>query len=276
MDNENLHAEIAIRVGFFFFIFALVALWEFLGPRRELTTSKKLRWVSNLGITFMNPLLVRLLFPVLAVNMAVKAQERGWGLLNNFNLPYWLDIVAGIVVLDLVIYLQHVMFHAIPILWRLHMVHHADLDYDVTTGLRFHPIEIILSMSIKLSVVVIFGLPAVAVLIFEVLLNGAAMFNHGNIRLPLKIDRILRYFIVTPDMHRVHHSVIIRETNSNYGFNLPWWDRLFGTYCHQPAKGHAGMTIGLSQFRDPGKLTLPWLLILPFIGNPGRYPINRH
>jgi len=271
-----MHAENTIRLGFFFLIFALVALWELLAPRRELATSKKLRWISNLGITFMNPLLVRLLFPVLAVNMAVKAQERGWGLLNNFDLPYWLDIVVGIVVLDLVIYLQHVMFHAIPILWRLHMMHHADLDYDVTTGLRFHPFEIILSMGIKLSVVVIFGLPAVAVLIFEVLLNGAAMFNHGNIRLPLKIDRILRYFIVTPDMHRVHHSVIIRETNSNYGFNLPWWDRLFGTYCDQPANGHEEMTIGLTQFRDSAKLTLPWLLILPFIGNPGMYPINRH
>ncbi len=268
--------EVVIRLVFFVSIFALIGIWERLSPRRALTTSKKVRWVSNLGITFMNPFLVRLLFPVLAVNMAVKSQERGWGLLNNFDLPSWLDIVVGIVVLDLVIYLQHVMFHAIPILWRLHMVHHADLDYDLTTGLRFHPIEIILSMVIKLSAVVILGPPVAAVLIFEVLLNGLAMFNHGNIRLTLKIDRILRYFIVTPDMHRVHHSVIIRETNSNYGFNLPWWDRLFGTYCHQPAKGHEGMTIGLTQFRDSGKLTLPWLLILPFIGNPGSYPINRH
>jgi sterol desaturase/sphingolipid hydroxylase (fatty acid hydroxylase superfamily) len=268
--------ELAIRLIFFSGIFAVVMLWELLAPRRKLTTSKKVRWISNLGITFLNPLLVRLLLPVLAVSMAVKAQERGWGLLNNFDLPYWLDIVVGIIVLDLFIYLQHVMFHAIPILWRLHMVHHADLDYDVTTGLRFHPIEIILSMGIKLAVVVTFGLPAAAVMIFEVILNGAAMFNHGNIRLPLKIDHILRYFIVTPDMHRVHHSVIIRETNSNYGFNLPWWDRLFGTYCHQPVKGHAGMTIGLTQFRDPAKLTLPWLLILPFIGSPGMYPINRH
>ena len=269
-------AETKIRLVFFFSIFALVALWEILASRRPLATSKKVRWISNLGITFLNPVLLRLLFPVLAVNMAVKAQERDWGLLNNFDLPYWLDIVVGIVLLDLVIYLKHVMFHAIPILWRLHMVHHADLDYDVTTGLRFHPIEIFLSMGIKLAIVIIFGLPAAAVLIFEVILNGAAMFNHGNIRLPLKIDSILRYVIVTPDMHRVHHSVIIRETNSNYGFNLPWWDRLFGTYCPQPVKGHAGMTIGLSQFRDSGKLTLPWLLILPFIGNPGSYPINRH
>jgi sterol desaturase/sphingolipid hydroxylase (fatty acid hydroxylase superfamily) len=268
--------ELAIRLIFFSGIFAIVAVWEILAPRRKLTISKKVRWISNLSITFLNPLLVRLLLPVLAVSMAVKAQERGWGLLNNFDLPYWLDIVVGIVLLDLVIYLQHVMFHAIPILWRLHMVHHADLDYDVTTGLRFHPIEIILSMGSRLSVVFTFGLPPAAVLIFEVLLNGAAMFNHGNIRLPLKIDRILRYLIVTPDMHRVHHSVIIRETNSNYGFNLPWWDRLFGTYCDQPAKGHERMPIGLTQFRDSAKLTLPWLLILPFIGKPGMYPINRH
>jgi sterol desaturase/sphingolipid hydroxylase (fatty acid hydroxylase superfamily) len=268
--------ELAIRLIFFSGIFAAVVLWELLAPRRKLTTSKKVRWISNLGITFLNPLLVRLLLPVLAVSMAVKAQERGWGLLNNFDLPYWLDIVVGIIVLDLFIYLQHVMFHAIPVLWRLHMVHHADLDYDVTTGLRFHPIEIILSMGIKLSVVFTFGLAPAAVIIFEVLLNGAAMFNHGNIRLPLKIDRILRYLIVTPDMHRVHHSVIIRETNSNYGFNLPWWDRLFGTYCDQPAKGHEEMTIGLTQFRDSGKLTLPWLLVLPFIGKTGRQPINRH
>jgi len=278
MDYEaiKMREELTIRLIYFCGIFAIVVLWELSAPRRKLTTSKKIRWISNLGITFLNPLLVRLLLPVLAVSMAAKAQERGWGLLNNFDLPYWLDIVVSIIVLDLFIYLQHVMFHAVPILWRLHMVHHADLDYDVTTGLRFHPIEIILSTGIKLSVVFTFGLQPAAVIIFEVLLNGAAMFNHGNIRLPLKFDRILRYLIVTPDMHRVHHSVIIRETNSNYGFNLPWWDRLFGTYCHQPAKGHTGMTIGLTQFRDPAKLTLPWCLILPFIGNPGRYPINRH
>ncbi|MGD2187577.1 MAG: sterol desaturase family protein [Desulfobacterales bacterium] len=198
-----LQSENVIRLSFFFIIFALVALWEYLGPRRELVTSKKLRWIGNLSITFMNPLLVRLLFPVLAVTMAVKAQERDWGLLNHFALPYGLDIFIGIIVLDLVIYLQHVMFHAIPILWRLHMVHHADLDYDVTTGLRFHPIEIMLSMGIKLAVVATFGLPAAAVMIFEVILNGAAMFNHGNIRLPLSIDRILRYFIVTPGCCRL-------------------------------------------------------------------------
>jgi sterol desaturase/sphingolipid hydroxylase (fatty acid hydroxylase superfamily) len=271
MHNENV-----IRVSFFLIIFVLVAIWELLAPRRALTTSKKIRWFSNLFITILNPLLLRLLFPVLAVNMALKSQERGWGLLNNFDLPSWLDIAVGIIVLDLVIYLQHVIFHAIPILWRLHMVHHADLDYDLTTGLRFHPIEIVLSMCIKLSLIVVLGPPVAAVLIFEILLNGLAMFNHGNIHIPSKIDRILRYFVVTPDMHRVHHSVVMRETNSNYGFNLPWWDRLFGTYCDQPTKGHIAMTIGLSQFRNQKRLTLPWLLILPLIGDPGKQPINRH
>ena len=268
--------EIIIRIGSFLAAFLVIAIWEILAQRRSLTTSKKNRWISNLGITFLNPLVLRLVFPVLALDIAVIAQKQGWGLLNNFDPPYWVAVMIGIVLLDLTIYLQHVMFHAIPILWRLHMVHHADLDYDVTTGLRFHPIEIILSMVIKLSVVVVLGPPALAVIIFEIVLNAAAMFNHGNIRLLLKIDRILRYFIVTPDMHRVHHSVIIRETNSNFGFNLPWWDRMFGTYRSQPVKGHAEMTIGLSQFRDAKRLTLPWLLILPFIGNTGNYSFGGH
>jgi len=267
--------EVAIRVAFFFGIFALVTIWELLAPRRTPTTSKTVRWLSNLGITFLNPGVVRVVFPILAVGLALLAQERGWGLFNNVGLPYWLAVVVGVIVLDLVIYLQHVMFHAVPVLWRLHMMHHADLDFDVTTGLRFHPIEIILSMGIKLAAVVVFGPLALAVLIFEVLLNATAMFNHGNIRLPSSIDRVLRLFVVTPDMHRVHHSVILRETNSNFGFNLPWWDRLLGTYRDQPAAGHEGMTIGLAQFRDAKRLTLPWMLVLPFIGKPGEYAINR-
>jgi sterol desaturase/sphingolipid hydroxylase (fatty acid hydroxylase superfamily) len=267
--------EIVIRVGSFLPAFILIAIWEVLAQRRSLTVSKKSRWMSNLGITFLNPLVLRLVFPVLALDMAAVAQEKGWGLLNALDFPYWPAVVIGIILLDLAVYFQHVMFHAIPILWRFHMVHHADLDYDVTTGLRFHPIEIILSMVIKLSVVITLGPPVLAVLIFEVVLNAAAMFNHGNIRLSSKIDEVLRYFIVTPDMHRVHHSVIIRETNSNFGFNLPWWDRLFGTYRSQPAKGHTGMTIGLSQFRDAKRLTLPWILILPFTGNPGNYSFGR-
>ena len=267
--------EVVIRLGFFFGIFALMAAWELLAPRRFLNTSKTRRWLSNLGITFLNPVVVRLVSPIMPVGMALLAQKSGWGLLNNFNLPYWLEVAVGVIVLDLIIYLQHVMFHTVPVLWRLHMMHHADLDFDVTTGLRFHPIEMILSMGIKLSVVVLMGPPALAVLIFEVLLNATSMFNHGNIRLPSSIDRKLRLIVVTPDMHRVHHSVVIRETNSNFGFNLPWWDHLLGTYRNQPAAGHEGMTIGLSQFRDAKRLTLPWMLALPFIGKPGEYAINR-
>jgi len=268
--------EAKIRLGFFFGIFVLVALLEIFSPRRALTTSKTSRWFTNLGIIVLNPLAVRLVFPVLPVGMALLADERHWGLLTVMALPYWLKVVIAVIILDLSIYLQHVLHHAIPILWRLHMVHHADLDFDVTTGLRFHPIEIILSMGIKLMAVAALGAPALAVLIFEVALNATSMFNHSNIHVPQPIDRVLRLLLVTPDMHRVHHSVIIRETNSNYGFNLPWWDRLFGTYKDQPERGHDGMTIGLSQFRDPKRLTLPQLLILPFVGDPGGVPINRH
>ena len=267
--------EVPIRLVFFLGIFVLVAIWELLAPRRSLTTSKAVRWLGNLAITFLNPGVVRLVFPIMPVGIALMAHKNGWGLLNNFTLPHWLGLAVGVMVLDLIIYLQHVMFHTVPVLWRLHMMHHADLDFDVTTGLRFHPIEMILSMGIKLSVVVLIGPPALAVLIFEVLLNATSMFNHGNIRLPSSVDRVLRFFVVTPDMHRVHHSVVIRETNSNFGFNLPWWDRLLGTYRDQPASGHEGMTIGLAQFRDAKRLTLPWMLALPFIGKPGEYAINR-
>ncbi len=267
--------EITIRLGFFFGIFILIAVCEILAPRRALTTSKKSRWFTNLVLVNLNPLSVRLFFPVLPVSLALLATERQWGLLNNVDLPYWLEMAVGMIALDLSIYLQHVLHHAIPTLWRLHMVHHADLDYDMTTGLRFHPLEIVISMGIKLLMVAAFGPPVPAVLIFEMALNAASMFNHSNIHIPIAVDRVLRLFVVTPDMHRVHHSVIIHETNSNYGFNLPWWDRLFGTYKGQPDMGHTGMVIGLSQFRDPRKLSLPRLLILPFVGDPGRIPNNR-
>ncbi|MEN8258820.1 MAG: sterol desaturase family protein [Thermodesulfobacteriota bacterium] len=267
--------EVSVRLTFFFGIFAIMAIWEVLTPRRVLTTSKTVRWLSNMGIVLLNSVALRALFPLMAINVAMMARESGWGLLNAYNLPYWLAIVVGVLLLDLVMYLQHVMFHAVPGLWRLHMMHHADLDFDVTTGLRFHPIEIILSMGLKMAAVMVIGPPALAVLIFEVLLNGTAMFNHGNIVLPVNIDRLLRLLVVTPDMHRVHHSVIIREANSNFGFNFPWWDRLLGTYRSQPAAGHKDMVIGLSQFRDAKRLTLPWMLALPFIGNPGEYAVNR-
>jgi sterol desaturase/sphingolipid hydroxylase (fatty acid hydroxylase superfamily) len=271
-----MNTEIAIRLGCFLGFFVLVALCEVLAPRRALSTAKSGRWFTNLVLLGLNPLSVRLVFPVLPVAMALLATERQWGLLNNVALPFWLEVAIGVTLLDLSIYLQHVLHHAVPTLWRLHMVHHADLDYDLTTGLRFHPIEIVVSMGIKLTAVAALGPPALAVLIFEVALNASSMFNHGNIRIPSAVDRVLRLFIVTPDMHRVHHSVIIRETNSNYGFNLPWWDRLLGTYKAQPDRGHEGMTIGLSQFRDLKRLTLPQLLILPFVGDPGGAPINRH
>lgn len=253
-----------------------MALCELVAPRRVLTTSKTVRWISNLSIVFLNTALVRFLFPVLAIPMAIIAAENGWGLLNNLELPFWVTVSLGVLLLDFVIYLQHVMFHAVPTFWRLHMMHHADLDFDVTTGSRFHPIEILLSMGIKISAVVLFGTSALSVLIFEVVLNATSMFNHSNIRLPLGLDRILRLLIVTPDMHRVHHSVVIRETNSNFGFNFPWWDRLLGTYRAQPAAGHEDMTIGLSQFRELKRLNLLWMLFLPFTGTPGHYAINRY
>jgi sterol desaturase/sphingolipid hydroxylase (fatty acid hydroxylase superfamily) len=208
------------------------------------------------------------------VGVAWLAVDRGWGLLNNIGLPFWLSFIGSVVALDLVVYLQHVLFHAVPGFWRLHMVHHADLDFDVTTGNRFHPIEILLSMLVKASAVVVLGPPVAAVLAFEVLLNATSMFNHGNVRIPTGLDRALRLLVVTPDMHRVHHSVVPIETNSNFGFNLPWWDRILGTYRAQPRAGHLGMTIGVRQFRDPQRLTLGRLLALPFVGDIGSYPFG--
>jgi sterol desaturase/sphingolipid hydroxylase (fatty acid hydroxylase superfamily) len=270
MDNELL-----IRLGFFFGILVVMFLWELIAPRRPLTTSKIIRWFSNLGLVLIDSIVVRLFFPTALAGIALLVQQRGWGLFNQFELPYLLKIIFSVLVLDLVIYLQHIMFHSVPLFWRLHMVHHTDMDIDVTTGVRFHPIEIILSMGIKMIVVVLIGAPAVAVLIFEIILNGTSMFNHGNVHYSQNIDSILRLLVVTPEMHRVHHSTIRWETNSNLGFNFPWWDRLFGTYRDQPAKGHLEMTIGLDQYKEPEKLTLRWLLVLPFIGKLGKYPMTR-
>ncbi|MCF8104443.1 MAG: sterol desaturase family protein [Desulfohalobiaceae bacterium] len=265
-----------IRFGAFLVLFTGLALAESLAPRRWRSMSRRIRWFPNLGMLALNPLAVALVFPILPIGLAVYVTEQNWGLLSHPGVPYWLKVVVGVVMLDFAVYIQHVLFHAIPTLWRLHMVHHADLDFDLTTGVRFHPGEILISLVIKMSVVAALGAPPLAVLIFEVALNGTSMFNHSNLNIPKKIDRVLRWMVVTPDMHRVHHSVIIRETNSNYGFNLPWWDRLLATYKDQPAKGHRDMTIGLSWYRDSKKLTLPRLLILPIVGDPGRVPINRH
>jgi sterol desaturase/sphingolipid hydroxylase (fatty acid hydroxylase superfamily) len=263
--------EESIRLAAFLGVFAIIAAWEFFSPRRRLTTSKVTRWVANTAMTILGTVIVRWLYPVLAVTLA--AGNSTYGLLNYVVLPYSLKVLIGILLLDWAIYGQHVLFHSVPLFWRLHMMHHADLDIDVTTGLRFHPIEIALSMGIKVGAVIIIGPPVLAVILFEVLLNGTSMFNHGNILMPAGVDRLLRLLVVTPDMHRVHHSVVIRETNSNFGFNFPWWDRLFNTYRDQPAAGHEKMTIGLSLYRDEKKLTLPRLLALPFTGKPGVYPI---
>ena len=268
--------EPIIRLGFFLGVFAVIGLWELAAPRRVLTVSKGLRWASNLGIVVLNTVLLRLLFPLAAVGVAAFCKANGWGLLNHFHIPFVIAVPLAVIVLDFVIWLQHVMVHAVPALWRLHRVHHADPDYDVTTGSRFHPIEIILSMLIKFAAIAVLGPPVVAVVLFEVLLNATAMFNHGNIRLPSALDRVLRWFVVTPDMHRVHHSIEDDEANSNFGFNLPWWDRLFGTYREQPRAGHLGMTIGIRDHRDPREVArLPGMLLLPFKGEVRDYAINR-
>ncbi len=266
--------EPAVRLSAFLGVFAAMALWELVAERRHLRAPKGSRWLANLSLAVVNTLAMRFLLPVAAIGVATIAAERGWGLLNNVEIPYPVAVVTSVIVLDLVIYLQHVMFHAVPALWRLHMVHHADVDFDVTTGSRFHTIEIAISMGVKMAAVAALGPPVVAVVIFEVLLNATAMFNHANVRLSLAADRVLRWVVVTPDMHRVHHSVKSRECNSNFGFSLPWWDRLLGTYRDQPADGHEQMQIGLSHVQET-RQPFHWLLALPFIGSTGDYPISR-
>ena len=268
--------EKVIRMSFFFGMLLLIGLWELIAPTRALTVSKSIRWINNLGLVFFNSFVLRFLFPAAAVGVAGFASQQGWGLFNYVEVPFWIAVVASVIIMDLVIYIQHVMVHAIPMLWRLHRVHHADLDYDVTTGSRFHTLEIILSMLIKFATILLLGPPIIAVIIFEIVLNATAMFNHGNISLPKKLDKYLRLLLVTPDMHRVHHSVEDDEANSNFGFSLPWWDRLFGTYRDQPRSGHQGMTIGINKFRDPKQVSwLPGMLSLPFVGKMSGYVINR-
>lgn len=266
--------EPALRLGAFAAVFFAMALWEAAAARRPRSYSRLRRWPGNLAIVALNTALLRVLLPATAVSLAALGTQRGWGLLNNLALPAWIALAASVVLLDAAIYLQHVMFHAVPALWRVHRMHHADLDFDVTTGARFHPIEIVLSMLIKFGAVAALGTPASGVLVFEVLLNATSMFNHGNVRIPLWLDRWLRWLVVTPDMHRVHHSIVVNETNSNFGFNLPWWDRLLGTYRAQPAAGHLAMTIGIDQFRDARELLLDRMLTQPFRSPAGAYPIT--
>ena len=264
----------ALRLGAFIAVFAGMALWETLAPRRGLRMPKRARWTANLSLVALNTIILRLLFPAAAVGATALAADRGWGVLALVGLPAWAAVALSIVALDLAVYLQHVVFHAAPTLWRLHLVHHADLDFDTTTGLRFHPIEIVLSMLFKVTIVTALGPPVLGVLVFEVLLNATSMFNHGNVRMSVVLDRVLRAVLVTPDMHRVHHSVLRHETNSNFGFCLSWWDRLLGTYRAQPRAGHEGMTIGTEQLQDARNQTLGWLLRLPAMASIGPYPIG--
>jgi len=266
--------ESIIRLSTFFGILVIMACWQSLAPRRMLRFGYR-RWPANLGIVLLDAIIVRLLMPAGAVGIAIWAEHAHFGLLHWLGVPYTGSVIASAILLDGIIYAQHVLFHAIPLLWRLHMVHHADQDIDVTTGLRFHPIEILLSMLIKMAVVALLGVPALAVILFEIILNGMAMFNHANVRLPLRFDAILRLVLVTPDMHRVHHSIIRRETNSNFGFNLSIWDRIFGTYQAQPRDGHDGMTIGLAQYQSEKSDGFKWMLALPFSGQSGGYPMLR-
>ena len=264
MDLVN--HEPAVRLGVFAGGLLVVAACEALAPRRERAVGRLARWPHNLSLVALNTLLVRVVVPISAVSLAALAEERGWGLFNGAVSLGWMTLLVSVALLDLAIYLQHIMFHAVPVLWRLHRMHHADLDFDVTTGVRFHPVEILLSTGYKLALVSVLGIPAIAVVVFEVLLNLGSMFNHANLWLPEPVDRALRWLVVTPDMHRVHHSVAPAETNSNFGFTLPWWDRLCGTYRAEPAAGHERMTIGLEDFRDPGYLRLDQLLVQPLLG----------
>jgi sterol desaturase/sphingolipid hydroxylase (fatty acid hydroxylase superfamily) len=262
--GDPMSREVVVRLASFIAVGLAMAVWETAAPRRRRIVSKGIRWPANLGILAFNTALVRLIFAALPVAIAVRAQEQGWGVLNAYPLPLWMKVASGVILLDFVIYLQHVMFHAVPLFWRFHMMHHADLDFDFTTGGRFHPVEILLSMGIKMAAVAALGPPPLAVLLFEVLLNASSTFNHGNVRLPPAVDGVLRFIVVSPDMHRVHHSVIPRETNSNFGFNLPWWDRIGGTYRAQPSMGHDAMTIGLARYQEAKRQTFSWMLLLPF------------
>lgn len=273
MIDWILQNEPLVRLSAFGGIFALMTIWEFAAPRRERRQTRRFRWWSNIGVSVLDTVAVRLLIPLTAVALAEVADDRAWGLFNTLEVWPWVAVVVSFVVLDMVIWVQHVVFHAIPILWRVHRMHHADIDLDVTSGVRFHPIEILLSMLIKFAAVLLLGAPAAAVLIFEVALNATSMFNHSNVNIPRPLDRVVRWLVVTPDMHRVHHSVEPHETNSNFGFNFPWWDRLFGTYRAQPEAGHDGMTLGLEDRQDPGENRLDKMLIHPFQPLAGRYDL---
>jgi sterol desaturase/sphingolipid hydroxylase (fatty acid hydroxylase superfamily) len=264
MLSLSLDSSTAIRLLAFAVIVVLIVSWELLWPRRALKFSRLRRWPNNYGISALNSVMLSLVLPVLAVGAALWAERQGWGLFNQLALPAALTIPAFVILFDLAIYWQHRLYHQIPWLWRLHRTHHADGDFDASTGVRFHPLSILISMLIKIAIVLILGPPALAVLLAEILLNVTAVFNHGNIYIPPAIDSKLRLLLVTPDMHRVHHSTIMEETNSNFGFNFPWWDRLFGSYRQAPEKGHVAMDIGVEGFAGEGETSIGSMLSHPF------------
>ena len=256
--------EGALRLSIFLGVLILMSALEALFPARDRLQKRSSRWFTNLGLVIIDTLAIRLLFPIIAVGAALWASTNGWGLLNIISMPTWLAVVLAVIILDMMIYWQHVAFHKIPVLWRLHKVHHADRDLDASSGLRFHPVEIVISMIYKMVVVVALGAPVVAVIIFEILLNACALFNHANVRLPGWIERPLRLVMVTPKLHRIHHSVIERETNTNYGFSVIWWDKIFRSYTDKP-KGE--LTLGLSEYQTDAPSNLIWSLIAPFKKN---------
>lgn len=265
--------EPGIRLTIFISILLIMSTWEILSPKRQLSVSKAKRWSHNFSLIVLNTLVLRLIFPTAAVGAAAWAAHENIGLLNqdifvqlSQNLSFEIIIlILSVIFMDFVIWTQHLIFHKVPFLWRIHEMHHADLDIDLTTGLRFHPIEILLSMGIKISMIFIFGFSVLAIIIFEIILNTLAVFNHSNIAIKPQIDRVLRKIIVTPDMHRVHHSWLKHETNSNYGFNLSLWDYLFQTYRDQPKEGHEKMTIGTENFREKEWSRIDKMIMIPFI-----------
>ncbi len=275
LDTFLLDHESAIRLGFFVGSFVILALWELFAPRRASQASKRIRWTNNLALAIANILVVRVLFSLAAVGLAVFVNERGTGLLNMFAVPYSLAIVASLLAFDLAVYLVHLAFHTAPVLWRMHRVHHSDVDFDVATAVRFHPIQVLLSTLMKFAVILVLGPPILAVLLFEAVFHALVLFNHANVRIPPAVDRVLRWFVVTPDMHRVHHSVRSAETDSNFGFALPWWDRLFGTYRAAPAAGHERMIVGIELFRTQRELWLDRMLLNPWLDELSSDGVNR-
>lgn len=267
--------ESYIRLGAFLGIFALLTIWEISTPKRELLELRRFRWFSNIGLIVISSVLIRFILPTAAVGVALHVEQDNLGFLNHYDLPFLLQFVLAFVLMDLAIYFQHVMFHALPLFWRFHRVHHSDLDCDITTGLRFHPFEIVISIVFKFLVIISVGVPVIAVVIFEIILNAASMFTHSNIKIPATFESIVRWFIVTPDMHRIHHSIKENETNSNFGFFISLWDRMLGTYTSEPEYGHANMQIGLKNFREPKWQNLRWLIYLPFVTDVNDYSINK-